>query len=457
MNTHLYPPTRDQLLITLLLLMILGLAVACQGNSDDPIDGDTEDEQTDSDTLPDGDMDLDFDSIDNQPPVIDGDADPEVEMEADSDSNPPQLLCHPGEWECYDDQSLYRCAEDGQGYLDYHLCQPNEICEENACVARYPDGDVADGDVIDGDATDGDGTDGDVIDGDMTDGDATDGDIIDGDMSDGDFDLDYDEETGDPDLDPEPELEPEPDPEPEPEPEEDLPHSQCNGLTNTALWNCIRNIVTGHYSLGYDDAREKMFGDIDNVNGRVQCVYTGEWVYTWDIPSSATMNTEHSWPQSYGAGSEPARSDLNHLFPTISGANSARSNHPFGKVVSDINDNWVPSLLGDNANGDRVFEPRDEHKGDVARAVFYFAIRYDGGYSQVPWYDEALLKQWNRNDPPSDKEKARNDSIEHYQHRRNPFVDRPDFVDKISDFTRNYGLVTPPPPTFEEQYPLLFQ
>ncbi|MFZ5949748.1 MAG: endonuclease, partial [Candidatus Rifleibacteriota bacterium] len=40
----------------------------------------------------------------------------------------------------------------------------------------------------------------------------------------------------------------------------------------------------------------------------------------------------------------------------------------------------------------------------------------------------------HREDPVDEEEKARNDRIENIQHNRNPFVDRPDFVDQISDF-----------------------
>ncbi len=47
---------------------------------------------------------------------------------------------------------------------------------------------------------------------------------------------------------------------------------------------------------------------------------------------------------------------------------------------------------------------------------------------------EAALRAWNDSDPPDALEQARNDAIEGYQKNRNPFVDRPDFVAKISDF-----------------------
>ena len=44
------------------------------------------------------------------------------------------------------------------------------------------------------------------------------------------------------------------------------------------------------------------------------------------------------------------------------------------------------------------------------------------------------LRGWNLADPPDDLERGRNAAIEKLQNNRNPFVDRPDFVDRISDY-----------------------
>jgi deoxyribonuclease-1 len=44
------------------------------------------------------------------------------------------------------------------------------------------------------------------------------------------------------------------------------------------------------------------------------------------------------------------------------------------------------------------------------------------------------LKEWNRKDPPDADERIRNDRIATYENARNPFIDHPEFVDRI-DFT----------------------
>lgn len=48
----------------------------------------------------------------------------------------------------------------------------------------------------------------------------------------------------------------------------------------------------------------------------------------------------------------------------------------------------------------------------------------------LPWA-EALLLEWNAADPVSTKEIDRNEAIYAIQFNRNPFIDRPDFVQKV--------------------------
>ncbi|NOZ86221.1 MAG: hypothetical protein GXP49_08130 [Deltaproteobacteria bacterium] len=210
--------------------------------------------------------------------------------------------------------------------------------------------------------------------------------------------------------------------------------SSLQGLTNQDLISKLRDMVSrGYKSLGYDTARSRMYQDIDLVDDKVQGVYTGQWIFTGGgMPDPKKMNCEHTWPQSKGASSEPAHSDLHHLFPTIPSANSARSNHEFG-WVTDSDPAWAQggSKLGFDSTGELVFEVRDPHKGDTARAIFYFSVRYD---YHVSFKQESALREWHFLDPPDDYERARNDAIEVYQHNRNPFVDCPSLVCFIDDF-----------------------
>ncbi len=199
---------------------------------------------------------------------------------------------------------------------------------------------------------------------------------------------------------------------------------------DSQLKTTLLSLVNNQNSLSYTEAREEMFSNVDNVNGYVECVYTGQMVQTSGIPDNNVMNTEHSWPQSMGAEGV-AKSDLNHLFPTNSTANSVRGNLPFGFVVSG--QNWAVggSKRGYNSQGTLCFEPRDAHKGDVSRAMFYFAVRYNN--PSAPFFNdqEAVLRQWHIQDPVSTKETNRNNAIQQLQTKRNPFIDHPEFVERL--------------------------
>ncbi|MDP7422354.1 MAG: endonuclease [bacterium] len=187
----------------------------------------------------------------------------------------------------------------------------------------------------------------------------------------------------------------------------------------------------GYVSLGYRQARQAFFSDIDNIDGKVQCIYTGKLVTTSGIPNVHDMNTEHSWPQSFFNKKEPMRSDIHHLFPTDTRSNSQRGRYPFGEVIGTPFWEKGGSRLGRNQFGNVVFEVRPDHRGDTARAMFYFSIRYN---RSIDYKQETTLRRWHKDDPVSDYEIMRNNGIERYQKNRNIFVDQPDQVDKISDF-----------------------
>lgn len=231
------------------------------------------------------------------------------------------------------------------------------------------------------------------------------------------------------------------------------PYSAIEGLKGIALLKALhQQTALRHRALGYDAARDAMFSQIDDPTGQdtvidVYCGRTGRGVKDRKTAFHRGLNAEHTWPQSLGARQEPAKSDLHHLFPADSGTNSQRNNHRYG--VPDHVIETLPSYLGDGLNskvgtaldGATVFEPRGDHKGDVARALFYFYVRH--GHGALPTagvrlenfrQEFATLWTWHFQDPPSAKERARNTAIERAQGNRNPFVDRPDFVQRIGHF-----------------------
>ncbi|MCE9673245.1 endonuclease [Myxococcus stipitatus] len=214
--------------------------------------------------------------------------------------------------------------------------------------------------------------------------------------------------------------------EPEPEPSDD----PFDGLRDDALLKAVRDSSNGKKVVSYNEARNLIFSSLDvNQAGNVECVYTDAEIKGGKIPSSSVMNVEHTWPQSKGA-TGAAKSDLHHLFPTDSKANSRRSSFPFGVVV---NVKWSQdgAKLGTDAKGNTVFEPPDSHKGNVARAMFYFSATYN---KDIPADEEAVLKQWNKLDAVDAAEIDRNRRVANIQGNVNQFVEHSELADRIKDF-----------------------
>ncbi len=212
-------------------------------------------------------------------------------------------------------------------------------------------------------------------------------------------------------------------------------YASTQNLWEGALKTALTNLVTGHTSLGYNAARDRMFETIDDGGvDTIECVYIGRKIYatTRTAAQNQNFNTEHTWPQSFFNSAEPMQSDIHHLFPTDVTPNAQRANYPFGPVVSNITYNVGGSKLGRRADGANAFEPRDVHKGDVARALFYFMIRHgnQGNYMDVT--QENDLRVWHKSDPVSAKEIARNNAIASFQGKRSPFIDHPEFMERIT-------------------------
>lgn len=207
-----------------------------------------------------------------------------------------------------------------------------------------------------------------------------------------------------------------------------------------------------HVSVGYDMARKLLMGtfylvETDDGYG-VKDLYCDSVKSTDDfrggaspgpgkIPNANILNIEHTWPQSkfssrFNKGMQ--KSDMHHLFPTDSKLNSTRGNHNFGDVVRDTQNFHCPTTArfgkGERSNKD-LFEPPDNHKGNVARALFYFSTRYKISISDD---EEASLRQWSKEDPIDQEEIDRNQFIYQHQGNRNPFIDFPNLEDTIADF-----------------------
>jgi endonuclease I len=171
------------------------------------------------------------------------------------------------------------------------------------------------------------------------------------------------------------------------------------------------------------------------------------------------FNKEHTFPKSWFGGNSaigtPMYSDAFHVMPTDKKVNGARGNLAYGIVgtanYTSSNGTKKGNCVAPNYPYSlQVFEPADEYKGDIARNYFYMATCYqdligswqtldangdsvlDGSSDKVfeQWYLN-MIYSWHIADPVSQKEIDRNNAIYQAQGNRNPFIDRPEYVQMI--------------------------
>lgn len=237
-------------------------------------------------------------------------------------------------------------------------------------------------------------------------------------------------------------------------------YTDSSGKAGQPLKDALHTIISnGHTAIPYSsgnpdvlDAHRVMFEDPFDT-GNIILFYGGKSTGENDVwfpetTADRPWSREHLWPQSLGVGGEgDDYSDLHHLMPVLNTNNGTRGN----KVFDDSNGGSAVDLLGASF-GSKSFEPPDHHKGDVARALLYMAVRYDGLDSltaDLELAEDALvsntmavlstLEQWHINDPVSDHERQRNDLIYGYQGNRNPFIDHPEYVDDMLNQPDNNG------------------
>ncbi|KAG0504189.1 hypothetical protein KC19_N008200 [Ceratodon purpureus] len=161
---------------------------------------------------------------------------------------------------------------------------------------------------------------------------------------------------------------------------------------------------------------------------------------------------EHLWPRSYGLEEgRPEFTDVHNLRPADANVNSSRGNKYFGDCTALMTPRClIPAnreAAADTATDTNTWRPPTQVRGDIARAVFYMAVRYGieqpSGSVNLQLSDSpsvakatmgllSTLLQWNNLDPPSSSEVLRNSRVcSLYQGNRNPFVDHPEYASSI--------------------------
>lgn len=186
---------------------------------------------------------------------------------------------------------------------------------------------------------------------------------------------------------------------------------------------------------------------------------------------NANYNREHTWPNSLGFGGQSGLDgngnpfspyvDAHMLYLSDIQWNANRDNSPYDNCAGCSNQDPTVANNGVGGQGGSPF-PGDSNwwdnnryqvwahrKGDMARAVMYMDIRYEGGThaNTQPEPDLILtnnasliqigqpymgilstLLQWHQDDPPDAQEILRNEVVYGFQGNRNPFIDHPEYA-----------------------------
>ncbi|WP_344177537.1 endonuclease [Kribbella lupini] len=222
-------------------------------------------------------------------------------------------------------------------------------------------------------------------------------------------------------------------------------YAGAEGKTGAALKSALHTIISNQTKLSYDqvwNALKDTDQDPNNANN-VILLYSGRsQAKSTNGGDPNDWNREHVWAKShgdFGTATGPG-TDVHHLRPEDVSVNGIRGNLDF-----DNGGGTVAECSGCAVDGDS-FSPRAAVRGDVARMIFYMAVRYEGGdgfanlepnesvnNGTAPYIGKlSVLKAWSQADPPDAFEKRRNQVIyDNWQHNRNPFIDHPEWVASI--------------------------
>ena len=229
-------------------------------------------------------------------------------------------------------------------------------------------------------------------------------------------------------------------------------YNSINGLSGSALKLALQNIIADSTVVrahNYGDMIEILKeADHNPKNGNQVClmyVETPRAKYDFQTTGTGTgkWNREHIYPQSrggYSNGTSDIPDGMNVYLPT--NANDLMAGHADAHHIraEDATENSTRNNkdYGQDYNGPNGNQ--GSWKGDVARAVFYMCVRYNGldvvagnpnntTTYQLGDLDSLLL--WNNLDPRDDFEMNRNNYIYTWQMNRNPFIDLPDLASYI--------------------------
>ncbi|MCH2101165.1 MAG: endonuclease [Planctomycetes bacterium] len=257
-------------------------------------------------------------------------------------------------------------------------------------------------------------------------------------------------------------------------------YNSVDDTNSSTLRATLHELIDDHQRFPYTNSGTDTWNileaaDVDPNNGnRILDLYKNV-SYAKQGGGNSLYNREHTWPNSYGFPNDGSDNypytDCHQLFLADITYNGARDRLPFsaasggaeyptdanngvggGSGIYPGNSNWA---RGSGSGG--AWEVWHDRRGDIARALFYLDMRYEGGAHGKTGANEpdliltdnqaliassntgknesvaymgylTTLLQWHAQDPPDAKEIARNAVVQSFQGNRNPFIDHPEWI-----------------------------
>ncbi|KAL6864863.1 hypothetical protein ACP4OV_016014 [Aristida adscensionis] len=233
-------------------------------------------------------------------------------------------------------------------------------------------------------------------------------------------------------------------------------YAGLDGLAGDELRTALGAVVSPHVSLRYKDVWDalKILDAADaehpEASSEVIEIYAQRAVPKILAGKPDGWNREHLWPRSYGLTYGPSLTDLHNIRPSDVNVNSSRGNKYYGECTATSTRCMRPAnheAAPDTETDSKKWAPPFQVRGDVARSLMYMAVSYGSGQkdgiSHLELSDSPSIQRrkmgllsailrWNELDPPSRSEQLRNERVcSLYQHNRNPFVDHPEYANRI--------------------------
>ena len=257
-------------------------------------------------------------------------------------------------------------------------------------------------------------------------------------------------------------------------------YASVDDSTQATLRSTLHAVIDDHqrfpYTSGGTDTWDilKQADEDPSNSSRILDVYRNA-SYGKVSGGGGSYNREHTWPNSYGfpddGGGNYPYTDCHQLFLCDISYNGERGSKLFADGLASWDEfqtvagggvgggsGTFPGWSNWSHDGLDRFQVWADRKGDVARALLYMDVRYEGGthgttghnepdliltdsaslvYGSATGNNESVaymgylseLLQWHADDPVDAKEMARNDVVYGYQGNRNPFIDHPEWVD----------------------------